>query len=318
MSAMAGRILVADDEPQNIALLTRLMGRLGYDVIGVRNGQLALDTVRASAPDVVLLDVNMPDVNGVDVCRSIKEDPQTWLTPVILVTGLSEVADRVRGLDAGADDFLTKPVVFAELEARVGALMRAKRHTDTLDSARSIILSLGVTIEARDAGTAGHCERLADYASAFGAFLGLDRRQCDALYMGGFMHDIGKVGIPDAILLKAGPLTSSEHLVMQRHTTIGDTLCGEFRSLGEVREIVRHHHERLDGTGYPDRLSGDQIPQLAQIINIVDAYDAITSDRPYRSALSAEHAFAELRAEVNKGWKDPSLVEAFVSMVRQR
>jgi putative two-component system response regulator len=318
MSGNRGTILVADDEPRNIALVTRLMSRLGYDVLTATNGTRALEAVRVRGPDVVLLDVNMPEVNGIDVCRAIKENPRTWLTPVILLTALSATEDRIRGLQAGADDFLSKPFVSGELAARVAALIRTKSHTDLLESAESTILSLGRTIEARDSGTHGHCERLAAYACAFGKHLGLDARQCEALYKGGFLHDVGKVGIPDAILLKAGPLTTAEHKMMQRHTTIGDALCGEFRSLGDVRAIVRHHHERLDGTGYPDKLAGDHIPKLAQIISIVDGFDAMTTDRPYRAALSHDHAFSELRLEARKGWKDALLVDNFISMIGAR
>ena len=313
-----GTVLIADDEPRNIELVTALMHRLGYGVVSASNGAEALAAVRNKLPDVAVLDVNMPDVDGIEVCRAIKDSPDTWRTPVILLTGLSEIDDRVRGLDAGADDFLTKPFVSAELTARVRALMRARRRVDGLDSAESIILSLGLTIEARDSGTRGHCQRLADYAYGMGQHLGLDTSDCATLYKGGFLHDVGKVGIPDAILLKPGPLTAAETEIMRRHTSIGDTLCGEFRSLGEVREIVRHHHERLDGTGYPDGLAGDRIPRLAQIINIVDAYDAMTTTRPYRAALPQAHAFAELRREVNQGWKDATLVNEFVNMMGQR
>src|SRR6185295_8402641 len=171
-----------------------------------------------------LLDVNMPGLNGFEVCRRIKADPGTRLLPVILITGLIAVEERVKGIDAGADDFLSKPFVAAELEARARSLMRLKRYTDELDSAESVIMSLALTIEARDPYTRGHCERLANCASAFGEFLGLDDGSRVALYRGGFLHDIGKVGIPDAVLLKTGPLTAAEYSLMKEHTVIGDRL----------------------------------------------------------------------------------------------
>jgi putative two-component system response regulator len=318
MNARAGTVLIADDEPQNIELLTRLMVSQGYDVVSATDGGLALDALTTARPDILLIDVNMPSVDGFEVCRTVKSDPKTCLTPVILVTGLSESKDRVKGLEAGADDFVSKPFVVAELVARVRSLMRVKRRTDELDSAESIILSLALTIEARDHYTGGHCERLAKFAASLGHHLGLADAECASLYRGGFLHDVGKIGIPDAVLLKPGRLTSSEHELMQRHPLIGDTLCSEFRSLEDVRAMVRHHHERLDGTGYPDRLSGDQIPLVAQIISVVDSYDAMTTARPYRSALSPEHAFRELRAEAQKGWKSAALVERFASMLHQR
>jgi putative two-component system response regulator len=266
----------------------------------------------------VLLDVNMPRVDGVEVCRSIKRNPATRLVPVILVTGLTAIQDRVRGIDAGADDFLSKPFVTAELEARVRSLMLRKRHTDRLDSAESIMLSLALTIEARDPYTAGHCERLAEFASALGARLGLDTATCDVLYRGGFLHDVGKIGIPDAILLKPGPLTSSEFVFMQQHTVIGDTLCRQLQSLDAVRPIVRHHHERTNGSGYPDGLAGADIPLVAQIVGIVDAYDAMTTDRPYNAALGSAEAFEQLREEVKKDWKNADLVECFIATMTER
>jgi putative two-component system response regulator len=312
---IVGKVLIADDDPQNVQLLTRLVQRLGCEVVSAPNGQRALDAIATDRPDLVLLDVDMPVLDGVEVCRSIKRNPATRLLPVILVTGRSASEDRVRGIDAGADDFLAKPVVTAELQARVRALMRLKRYTDGLDSAEAIMLSLALTIEARDPYTHGHCERLARSAEALGRRIGLNDEQCLVLYRGGFLHDVGKIAVPDAILLKKGPLTSSENAEMREHTVTGDALCHQLRSLDRVRPIVRHHHERLDGTGYPDGLKGAEIPLLAQIVSIVDAYDAMTTDRPYRAGLGTERAFLELRSEGEKGWKDADLVDSFVTMM---
>jgi putative two-component system response regulator len=312
-----GKLVVADDERQNRELLSRLMTRLGYAVVTAENGEHALAAVTRERPDVVILDVEMPALNGIEVCRRLKADMATRLLPVVLVTGLTSTADRVRGIEAGADDFLTKPFMIAELEARVRSLIRLKRYTDDLDSAESVIVSLALTIEARDPYTRGHCERLANYASAFGEFLGLDDDSRVALYRGGFLHDIGKVGIPDAVLLKTGPLTAAEYSLMKEHTVIGDRLCGELRSLEDVRPIVRHHHERANGTGYPDGLTQDNFPLLAQIMAVVDAYDAMTTDRPYKAARTPEQAFGELKGEVVKGWKDAALVDGFIMMMLQ-
>jgi putative two-component system response regulator len=314
---VAQRVLVVDDEPANVSLLTRLMTGLGYEVRSAPDGELALTEVARERPDLVLLDVNMPKVDGFEVCRRLKHDPATRLLPVVLITGLTASEDHIRGIDAGADDFLTKPFNVPELEARVRSLTRLKRYTDELDSAESVILSLGLTIEARDPYTQDHCEHLARYAAALGAHLGLDEDQRVALDRGAFLHDVGKVGIPDAILLKPGLLTPSERDLMQQHTVIGHRLCGEFRALEHVRPIVRHHHERLDGSGYPDGLKGDAVPLLAQIISVVDVYDAITTTRPYRAALSAEEGVRELREEVRRGWKNEALVEAFVALGRE-
>ena len=313
--ATAGRILIIDDEPNNVEVLRRVMTRLGYEVLTASNGESGLHTARHQDPDVVLLDVNMPGMNGFEVCRRLKADLATRLTPIVLITTLSGSADRVRGIDAGADDFLSKPPIRAELEARVRSLTRLKRYTDELDSAESVILSLGLTIEARDPHTRGHCQRLAAYAAALGARLGLADDQLVALNRGAFLHDVGKIGIPDAVLLKAGRLTAAEYALMQQHPVIGDSLCRELRLLDDVRPIVRHHHEHPDGTGYPDRLQGEDIPLLARILSVVDVYDALTTERPYKQAMSADHAIRELRAEAAKGWQFEVLVEEFARLV---
>lgn len=316
MNDRAGaKILVADDEPGNVALMSRLVARLGCDVVTAADGRAALDAIKRERPDLVLLDVHMPLLNGFDVCRSIKEDSSTRLLPVVLVTGLSASEDRIRGIDAGADDILSKPFVPGELEARVRSLLQQKQHTDGLDSAEAVLISLAGIIEARDPYTSGHCERLANYAWSMGRWLGLDELQCRALYRGGFLHDLGKIGVGDAILLKPGPLTPAEYTLMQQHTIIGDRLCGELKSLEDVRPIVRHHHERADGSGYPDGLRGDAIPVCARIVSIVDAYDAMTTARPYKPALRPEQAFDELQREAERGWKEPAMVTAFLWMM---
>lgn len=311
----AGKVLVVDDEPTNVLLVSRVMKRLGYEVVTAANGEEGLAAAVRERPDVVLLDVNMPQLNGFEVCRRLKDDPATRLIPVVLVTGLAAVEDRIRGLDAGADDFLSKPFAIAELEARVRSLTRLKRYTDELDSAESVILSLALTIEARDPYTRGHCERLARYATALGAHLGLSEDEQVALYRGGFLHDVGKIGIPDAILLKRGPLDPGERTLMQQHPIIGDTLCRELRLLEDVRPIVRHHHERPDGSGYPDHLTGEGIPLLARIMSIVDAYDAMTTERPYKLAMTPRRACDELRADTGRGWRSGALVDVFTSII---
>jgi putative two-component system response regulator len=311
----AGTILVVDDEPKNVEVIGRLMSRLGYDVINAPDGEAALQSVVRDRPDLVLLDVNMPGIDGIEVCRRLKADPETRLIPVVLLTGLTASEDRLRGIEAGADDFLSKPPVMVELEARVRSLTRLKRYTDELDSAESVILSLGLVIEARDPYTEGHCQRLAMYSTALGVRMGLADDELVALNRGGFLHDVGKIGIPDAILLKAGRLTPAEYALMQEHTVIGDRLCSELRLLDEVRPIVRHHHERPDGTGYPDGLEGEAIPLVARILSVVDVYDALTTDRPYRQALPSAEAVVKLREAAAKGWLFEGLVEEFAALV---
>jgi putative two-component system response regulator len=315
-AAAIGRILVVDDIEANRNLITALLSRDGYQVETVVDGHAALESVRRRAPDLVLLDVMMPGPSGFDVCRALKADPLTRLIPIVLITALQQSEDRVQGFDVGADDFISKPFNAHELRARVRSLLRIKRYTDDLDNAQSVILSLALTIEARDRYTEGHCERLARYAAMLGQRINLGDDDIAVLTRGGYLHDIGKVGIPDAILLKPARLTAEEHAIMQDHVAIGDRLCGELRSLRQVRPIIRHHHERRNGTGYPDGLRGDAIPLFAQIIGIVDVFDALTTARPYKLALPAERACEELIDEANRGLHRRDLVEAFVAIAR--
>jgi putative two-component system response regulator len=313
-SSSAGVVLVVDDVPANVELFKTLLTREGYVVFTASNGEQALEMVARERPDLVLMDVVMPNLSGYEVCERIKQDKATRLTPVVLITALQHREDRIQGINAGADDFLTKPVDVHELKARARSLVRLKRFTDDLDTAESVIMSMALVIEARDAYTDGHCQRLAGYATALGTALELSEEDMAALYRGGFLHDVGKVGIPDSVLLKADQLTRAEYAAMQQHPVIGDRLCGELRSLRRVRPIVRHHHERLDGSGYPDRLKGDAIPLLAQIMGVVDVFDAITTERPYKMAASPGHAYEELMDEVKKGWRRKDLVQAFIAL----
>jgi putative two-component system response regulator len=305
------RVLVVDDVPQNLMLLQRILTAEGYVVQAAENGELALRMVEVEPPDLIVSDIDMPSLNGIELCRRVKESPATRLVPFILITGLADRANRMAGIEAGADDFLGKPFDVQELKARVRSLLRIKRYTDELDSAESVIMSLALTVEARDPYTRGHCQRLAAYALLLGSRIGASEEQMSALHRGGYLHDVGKIGVPDSILFKPERLTRGEYEAVKRHTIIGDRLCGDLRALALVRPIVRHHHERLDGSGYPDGLKGDAVPLLAQIIAIVDEFDAITTTRPYRAAKSAEFAFEELKADARAGLLNRDLVEIF-------
>lgn len=309
-------VLVADDTESVRLLFQKLLTAEGYKVICAEDGIVALDLVRLHRPDVILLDISMPGIDGIEVCRRLKDDPATRLTPVVLVTGLSELQDRIKGIEAGADDFLSKPVHPHELRARVASLSRVKHLIDALDSAEAAFMALALTIEARDPTTKGHCERLATRAVLVGRTLGLTPDDLDALHRGGYLHDVGKVGIPDSVLLKAGRLTDAEFALMKRHTEIGDSLCAPLQSLRHVRPIVRSHHERLDGSGYPNGLRGDEIPVLAQVVGIIDVYDAMTSHRPYRAALDPAAATRFLLEEVEQQRFSRMYVDAFLDTLR--
>jgi putative two-component system response regulator len=313
---LKARVLVIDDEPAVADLLARLVTREGYDVAVASDGRSAMASIADQNPDVILLDVMLPDTNGFEICRRLKAERRTRLTPVVLVTGLADRERRIAGLQAGADDFLTKPIDAQELLARVGSLVRMKQYTDDLDSAASILMALAVLIEGRDGNTQGHCHRMANYATTLGRRLALGDDDVHALHRGGFLHDIGMLTIPDSVLNKAGSLDAAEYELVKSHTVVGDSLCKMLRSFSAVRPIIRWHHERLDGSGYPDGLCGDAIPLTAQVIGIVDVYDAITTQRPYQRAKSIEDAVNMLRAQALRGWRRRDLVEEFVEVVR--
>jgi len=309
------RVLVADDETPIAELFRRILEKVGYAVEIVNDGPAALAAVSASRPHLVLLDVNMPGMTGIEVCRRLKQDAASRLTPVVLVTGLTQREKRIEGLEAGADDFLSKPVDAQELLARVRTLIRMKRYTDDLDSVASLIMAMALLVEARDGNTEGHCHRMANYATALGRALRLGEDDLQALHRGGFLHDIGMLAIPDALLRKSGPLDPEEFELMKSHTIVGDSLCGNLRSLESVRPIIRHHHERHDGSGYPDGLKGDEIPLVAQIMGLVDVYDAVTTRRPYQGPHTSQEAIDILRGQVARGWRRADLVDVFAGLV---
>jgi cyclic di-GMP phosphodiesterase len=311
-------ILVADDNDISARFLNRLLTREGHHVSVVRSADEVLAACEAQSPDIVLLDFVAPRGHGFDICRRLKEQASTRFVPVVIVTAQSERDDRLKGILAGADDFLGKPFDPLELHARIQSLVRLKRYTDDLESAETIILGMGATIEARDPLTQGHCQRLAAYATRMGRALGLDAADLAALERGGFLHDIGKIAVPDSVLLKGGKLDPQESAVMREHPVVGDAICTGLRSLQKVRPIVRHHHEHLDGTGYPDGLKNAQVPLLAQIVGIVDVFDALTSDRPYHTAVSPDTALDVVSDEASKGWRDRSLVDAFTDVVKSQ
>ena len=317
MVTALGRVLAVDDDPRALEALADALGALGYDVWQAVDGTSALLLAREHLPDVILLDVVMPGLDGYEVCRRLKEDPETRLIPVVFLTGQGSREARLQGLEAGGSDFLAKPVDLAELQVRVRNLVEFRRLTQDLDSAEQMMFSVARTIEARDEGTGDHCDRLARTAVGFGRALGLGEEELKTLRRGGYLHDIGKIGVPDAVLLKPGPLDPDEWEVMRRHVEIGVEICAPLRTLRPVLPIIRHHHERWDGTGYPDGLAGEAIPYLARLFQVVDVFDALTSDRCYRPALSTEHALAVLEEETAKGWRDPELVRAFVGLVRE-
>jgi putative two-component system response regulator len=314
----ASTILVADDNEINRELLSDILTGEGYKVVCVEDGDQALHEIQTRAIDLALLDVIMPGKTGFDICQFIKSRPETRLIPVVLVTGLTSVDERIRGIRAGADDFLSKPVNSQELLARTRSLLRLKEFIDELENAETVLFSLALSIEAKDPYTKGHCDRLSAYSEALGQRVGLPHEQCVALCRAGVVHDIGKIGVPEHILLKNGALNDAEWIVMKEHPITGERICSPLKSFRLVLPIIRHHHEKLDGSGYPDRLKGDEIPLTARILQVTDIYDALVTDRPYRKALSHEEAIETMRGEARRGWWDNDLIDEFGALLGYR
>lgn len=305
----SGTVLVADDNEGCRRLFRDLLEDQGYKVVCASDGDEALDCFSGVPFDVALLDVMMPRRTGFSVCRAVKTDARTRLVPVVLVTGLDNVEDRVQGIECGADDFLSKPINEQELLARVRSLVKLKQFTDELESSETVLFTLARSIEAKDPYTEGHYERLSKYSVSLARRLSLPENDQVSLRLAGIVHDIGKIAVPDQILCKPGPLTPEERKIMEQHPVTGERICSPLKLFRGVLPIIRHHHERLDGSGYPDGLKGDEIPLTARILTAVDIYDALTTDRPYRKAFSRDQAFAQIKDEVKRGWWDAALIE---------
>ena len=312
------RVLVVDDNHDNTLLMHELLASRGYDVEVAGTAEEAETKIRNRPPDLILLDVIMPGRSGYDLCRQLKGDPDTRLIPVVMITGLTDREDKVRGIEAGAEDFLNKPIFPEELFARVKSLLRLKEFTDELENAEAVLCALGRSVEARDPYTEGHCERLAQFASGLGSHLGLDAESIVALKRGGFLHDLGKIRIPDEILKKGDKLTPEEWTIMKQHPVVGEAICQPLRSLKQVLPIIRHHHEHWNGQGYPDGLQGEEIPLLARILQVVDVYDALCTARPYKPAQCHEDAARTMREEAHAGLWDQELVNEFLTMLATR
>jgi len=312
------KILVVDDKLDTLLLLRELLTSRGYDVLTTNDSSEVRSMVATEHPDLILLDVIMPGRSGYDLCRELKGDPRTRLIPIVMITGLSDREDRVRGIEAGADDFLSKPLYPEELFARVKSLLKLKEFTDELENAEAVLVALALGIESRDPYTGNHCERLSSYAGELGHHIGLDGDSIIALKRGGYLHDLGKVSIPDEILKKGTRLTPEEWVIMKQHPEIGESICRPLHSFRNVLPIIRHHHEHWNGSGYPDGLRGPEIPLLARVLQVVDVYDALRTARPYKPALNHEEARETMLQEADAGLWDPELVPEFFEMLRKK
>ena len=313
-SSQPSTVLILDSVEVNRRLLRGMLKNSGYRIIEAKRPMEAIDLLALEKVDLVVVDLMMPEMSGPDFCRKLKSDRQTRLIPILMLTSIQGAESEIAGISSGADEFLVKPLQPQVVRTRVRAMLRNKALIDSLEEAETILFALAQSVEQRDANTGEHCKRLAHYSMLLGRALGLPESDIRSLHRGGYLHDIGKVGVPDAILFKPGSLTEDEWMVMRTHTLIGEDICRARKSLSGVLPIIRNHHEKWDGTGYPDGLKGEDIPLLARILQVADIYDALSSQRPYKRAFSHDEAIQVMVEEARRGWRDPRLVPLFATL----
>jgi putative two-component system response regulator len=308
-------VLVVDSDPVGRQLFRGVLKAAHYRILEAPDATEALAILRDMTVDLVITDLVLRDLSGLELCRKVKADKRTRLIPILVMTSVHAIESEIAGLDSGADEFLVKPVSPMALRTRIRGMLRTKHVTDSLEETESILFALARIVDERDNVTGDHCQRLADLSVLVGATLGLPVEDLSALRQGGFLHDIGKIAISDTILRKNGPLNSDEWVLMRQHPIVGESICRMMRTLLPVLPIIRSHHERWDGTGYPDGLAGEEIPLLARILQVGDIYDALTSRRTYKAAFTSEYALAQIQIEVDRGWRDPALFSVFRGII---
>lgn len=309
-------ILIVDDNPTNVEVLKSQLKPYPYNLETAYDGEEALEKIHKRAPDLILLDLMMPHISGFEICQRIKHDKETQFIPIIVITALQEQSDKLKAIELGADDFLVKPVNRLELTTRIKSLLRLKLLHDDLDTSENILFSLASALEAKDFYTLGHSERVSKLACEIGRKMELGERDIEAMRRGGLLHDIGKIGVKESILLKPGKLTDEEMAHIKTHPARGYDICSPLKSLEACLPVIRSHHERMDGMGYPDELAGDKIPLVARITAVADAYDAMTTDRPYRKGMPNETAIRIFENEIASGQWDPECVKVLIQIAR--
>ena len=309
------KILIVDENPLSRMTAVDLLSLDGYKVVEADDESTIIDDITKHQPDLILLDAMMRSVDSFALCRQLKEDYRTANIPIVLTTLTDTREHRVKVMEAGGDDILLKPLNRIELSTRVKSSIERKRLNDNLSQTEQVLFSIAKAVDSRSVSNGGSM-RIASLAKSFGKYLGLTPAEIDNLCFAAHLHDIGTIAIPDAVMLKTGELTPEEKELIGQHVLIGEEICQPLRNRSGVLPIIRHHHERWDGTGYPDGLSGTNIPYLAQIFQVIDIYDALTSDRPHKKAYCPTEALEIIMDETNKGWRNRELIDTFTSFIR--
>jgi putative two-component system response regulator len=310
-------ILIVDDNTTNVELLCAQLKPYGYELKIAYDGDEALKKIEQNPPDLILLDLMMPRVSGYEVCQKIKQDKKTQLIPVIVVTALKEISDKIKAIEMGADDFLMKPFNKLELITRIKSLLKLKELYDNVERSEDIIFTLAEMLEAKDIYTRGHSERVARYSVALAQAIGLPESEQEMIRRGALLHDIGKIGVRESVLNKPDKLSMEELAHVRSHPARGCEICKSLKSLHYALPIIRHHHERIDGMGYPDGIGIKELSIGARIVSIVDSYDAMTSNRPYRKGIPPMEALKIFEREMNMGQWDPKLLEQWIQLMKK-
>src|SRR5712672_815208 len=307
-------ILVVDLASSDRTNWKSFLENQGYEVFMAGDEDTALRQCNLLQPDLIILKDTLPEIDAFGLCRSLKKSPRNDLIPIVLIKAATEPVDISRGRHAGVAEVWGTCTSVEEGLSRVQMLLRLNKYID--EQAKSVVLSLARSIEAKDSLNEGHSSRMAEHAVELGKVEGLAEQELQELRIACLLHDVGKVAVPDRILMKPGRLTAEETEIVRQHPVVGERICAPLKSLRRILPVIRHHHERIDGSGYPDGLRGEQIPLMARILQIADIYDALITDRPYRDALSSEQALETLNREAGYGWLDDSLVVKFSQICR--
>lgn len=312
-----GKILIVDDDHYSLIIVKEMLLPEGYTILEADSNTTVIKQITDHDPDLILLDLMMPHLDSLELCKSLKQDTRTCLIPIIFMSVNSDRRSRLKCIEAGAVDLLSKPLDSCELSTRVKSLIEQKRLNENASQKEQVLFALVKAIESRHSSGDNSLVKLQHLAIGFSEHLNLSEQDSQNLRYAARLHDIGMVAIPDSIMLKTEELTPQEREKINEHVLIGEQMCQPIKAWRGVLPIIRHHHERWDGSGYPDGLKGTQIPFLAQVFQIIDIYDALTSQRPHKQPLTAEQALRVLMEETKKGWRNPELVKNFSDFIQE-